>query len=659
MMGKYSVGQRCFLALYVICLSLLPGGAGRASQGAPEIRTLVRAHPKLDTHLLRTAGLLPATAASRASSVLTRSAVNATGQARVVLELAAPVTPAQEAELASHGFALAAANPARLHLQGWIDPYRITELEALDFVLAIQSPPPVLVRVGRVTTEGNAILLADTLQARGITGSGVKVGVISVGDLGKATAQASGDLPAAITEISSGAASCGSNPDCGEGTAMMEIVHDLAPSASLAFCAPDSLVTMQTCVQRLVTTFHADIIVDDLGFVDEAQFEDSALAHQIGSFASAGLLYASSAGNSHGCYYEADYDAGSTVPGSPFTTIGGSYGSFHDFGLAAGGASSMDNTVVLPPFNSALGAGELTVFLQWNTPYGQPTDDYDMFLTDNNNTVLDFSVNTQSGQPGQHPFEALAYRNPSTSTSLPVHIRIARKTGTSTNNRLKLYILDNSSGCSSLGQGSATSAIQFTTPDQGDVSGHAAAQAVIAVGAIDANATDSSNYTVAEPFSSHGPVRIDFPALVMRSKPDIAAVDDVSVTGAGGFAFNGDCSTRTSCFYGTSAAAPHIAGLLALLKSGYTGDYRAALMATARVAGSSASMGAGLANGLAATTALSARTLPLPAPPPATSTAAPTASSGSIGGGGAADSVLLVLLAALSCWRRRQGRRRA
>ena len=76
----------------------------------------------------------------------------------------------------------------------------------------------------------------------------------------------------------------------------------------------------------------------------------------------------------------------------------------------------------------------------------------------------------------------------------------------------------------------------------------------MATGAIDAS--DPGHDTI-EPFSSRGPVEIFFPTRETRQKPDVAAIDGVSVTGAGGF---------PSPFFGTSAAAPHVAGIAALLK---------------------------------------------------------------------------------------------
>src|SRR4029453_1088576 len=64
-----------------------------------------------------------------------------------------------------------------------------------------------------------------------------------------------------------------------------------------------------------------------------------------------------------------------------------------------------------------------------------------------------------------------------------------------------------------------------------------------------------------EPFSSHGPARIDFPTPELRAKPDLVAFDGVAISNAGGV----PARPPFCAFFGTSAAAPHSAGVAALL----------------------------------------------------------------------------------------------
>ena len=102
----------------------------------------------------------------------------------------------------------------------------------LDAVQEITAPDYRVNRTGRKNTQGDGILRANLVRYYGgITGKGVKVGVISDGVDARRTAQSSGDLPATI-EIDPGNRGSGD-----EGTALLEIVHDLAPKADLAFSA--------------------------------------------------------------------------------------------------------------------------------------------------------------------------------------------------------------------------------------------------------------------------------------------------------------------------------------------------------------------------------------------------------------------------------------
>nr|WP_245249430.1 S8 family serine peptidase [Methanolinea mesophila] len=135
---------------------------------------------------------------------------------------------------------------------------------------------------------------------------------------------------------------------------------------------------------------------------------------------------------------------------------------------------------------------------------------------------------------------------------------------------------------------------------------HAAVNEVIAVGAIDSQ--DPGNNDI-EPFSSQGPVTIMYPNRETRIKPDICGIDNVRVTGAGGF---------SNPFRGTSASAPHVAGISALIWSANpsipANEIRSALLSSATdlgVPGNDPVFGHGLAN---AATMLSIVYTPTPTP---------------------------------------------
>ena len=163
---------------------------------------------------------------------------------------------------------------------------------------------------GSVVSEGDKAHGADAARARfKVTGTGVTVGVLSDGVDSLAASIASGDLPA-DTRVLPGQAGDGD-----EGTAMMEIVHDLAPNAHLIFATAFTSEESFADNIRALRAAGADIIVDDVVYFAESPFQDSGPAQAVIDVTNDGALYFSSAGNEQNVddrtagNWEGDYDA--------------------------------------------------------------------------------------------------------------------------------------------------------------------------------------------------------------------------------------------------------------------------------------------------------------------------------------------------------------
>ena len=98
-------------------------------------------------------------------------------------------------------------------------------------------------------------------------GSGIKIGVLSDGVTNLATSQATGDL-GTVTVL----AGQGGSGD--EGTAMLEIIHDLAPGAQLFFATAGGGIANFAQNIRNLRSAGCDIIVDDVGYFVESPFQD-------------------------------------------------------------------------------------------------------------------------------------------------------------------------------------------------------------------------------------------------------------------------------------------------------------------------------------------------------------------------------------------------
>ncbi|GLZ37001.1 hypothetical protein Acsp05_06260 [Actinokineospora sp. NBRC 105648] len=433
-------------------------------------------------------------------------------------------------------------------------------------------------RSAAVTSEGDRAHNADTARAEyGVTGVGVKLCALSDGVDSLAVSQAAGELPAVdVLPTQEG--------EGDEGTAMLEILHDLAPGAALGFASAfNGEASFADNIRALRTDLHCDVIVDDVLYFVESPFQDGLIAQAVNEVTAAGALYFSSAGNEGNTgdgtsgHWEGDFvDSGRIV--------GKFAGTAHDFDPSA-------TTQVFEPISRDSSA-QVPVTLHWSDPLGASANDYDLYLFDGAGNVVTFSQDVQDG--GQDPYEILQ-----TPLFGGTGLRLAVVKFYGQNRYLSLSALrsrfeDSSDGLKA-----------FSTP--GVTVGHSAARKAFSVAAAPAAAAlpfdlepgDPANPagpfpgafgpgTKIERFSSDGPRRVFYeadgrpitPGNVgatggeVRHKPDITAADGVH-TSVPGFA----------PFYGTSAAAPHAAAIAGLVLSGNPGidpaEVREALVNTA------------------------------------------------------------------------------
>ncbi|MFQ6113549.1 MAG: S8 family serine peptidase, partial [bacterium] len=416
-------------------------------------------------------------------------------------------------------------------VQAWVPFNKFNDIAKLDFVRFITPPEYALKMTGSVNTEGDSILRADEVRNMlGYDGTGVNVGVISDGVDSRSEAQATDDLPINI-EINSSLPGSGD-----EGTAMLEIIHDLAPGAQLAFSSANTSLEMVASIKFLADTAFtgdgSDIIVDDLGFLTQPFFEDGLLAQTVDEVVSKGVTYLTAAGNQAHRHYENDYVEGSL-----------NQLHVHDFGVAAGGASDVTMGIKVGANTSVI------VILQWNDRFGGSGNDYDLFIFNETlDSVFAESKNLQNGN--KNPIEVAAFEN-KTDNDVNANIVVSRSGGSS--KFLELHF-----------SGEHFDLQEYNVSEGSIAPGHQSAQGAMTVGAI--FVLDPGNDKI-EFFSSRGPAKIFFPAQENRSKPDIAATDGNLISGAGGFGQEFPSGSGNIRFFGTSSAAPHAAGVAALILS--------------------------------------------------------------------------------------------
>ena len=399
-MTRAGAGRRWGLLGAVLAIPLLagPAGAQQASVqagGELAVKTVRQIEALLAEKAQRTPAqrkvssqLLSARQDQQYSVARRQAAVEVAADETVMVDILADVTPEVLARIRSLGGTVINSVPKYRGIRARLPLAAVEPLAGLDAVQSIHPADQAVTRKDD-TSEGDVAHRANSARTiHSVDGTGIGIGVLSNGVDTLSARQSSDDLPDRVTVLPR------QEGQGSEGTAMLEIVHDLAPGADLYFATASGggEPLLASNIEALCEA-GADVIVDDVYFPREAAFQDGIVAQAVNAAVADGCVVISAGGNGGNKndgtsgVWEGDYAAGSSLP-----VNGVSVGVLHDFG----GGVVKNRIAQDSPF---------AYVLQWADPLGASTNDYDLFLVDADDNVLASSTDSQNGR--QDPVEII------------------------------------------------------------------------------------------------------------------------------------------------------------------------------------------------------------------------------------------------------------
>ena len=414
------------------------------------------------------------------------------------------------------------------NVQVWISIDKVEELAKWGEIKLIRAP--IRPQINSINSEGKDVIGATSWHNSGLTGKGVKLGVIDLGFSGYSSLLGS-ELPSDTQAVYTGSTSDFYSTE--HGTVCAEIAYDMSPDAELylvnvgdydvAFHNAVSWLKLQnvnvisSSIGINLKTYCAllyeaqktsfNYISSQINFLDNLKDQwDSTINSAINQ----GITWSQAAGNDGtkkwiGYFNDSDGD---------YCLNFTSYENYNEIELS----------------NFEYGQ-EVYVLMMWGSDSeGYTSDDYDLYITNNSGNIVDYSEIDQDKFP----------LGIETCKFIPLHgvryfVRVFQYRATPQ----KIGLLLGASQFPNFKHFTSGGTVRLFTP--------ASNPNVITVGAVPYN-----NPYAIEPYSSQGPT------VGGIIKPDLVAPDGVSTSSFG-----------WHNFYGTSAAAPHVAGACALVKQAY------------------------------------------------------------------------------------------
>ena len=416
------------------------------------------------------------------------------GQLRAVLLLASDALSGLEPSLAAagatvlshHGGAVEIAIPLA-QLAAASPEEALAQLVALAHrppVIALRAPLAAPVGARPAVNEGAVVTLATAWHAAGYTGQGIKVGIIDPEGFYGYQRLLGSELPPAervFVAPWNDAATLNATGD-GHGTACAEVVHDMAPDATIYLAYSG---TMDNPIARAVDWFIAndvDVITHSAASLIEPLDGTDPVDQDVARAQAAGILWVNAAGN----YARSHLNM-------VFTDVDGD--GYHEF---------PHGDELLPLYV----ADHVQLGLSWDEPWQGAGENYDLYIYTrgyNSEPVLFASSRlAQDGRAADQPFELLDLQL----WPYAPHYAVIRQTHISRPGRLNL-----------VGWG-----MEFAYSMPAGSLGSPAD----AVGALTVGATNWRD-DVLEPYSSQGPTTDG------RTKPDLTAPVRVSTATYGEF----------------------------------------------------------------------------------------------------------------------------